>query len=122
MGYRIDGPNRSVLFIPDINKWEIWDEWGTRIEDLITRVDVALLDGSFFADGEVPGRMMSEIPHPFISESMNRFGKLPKHEIKKIKFIHLNRTNPALFDVSEEYKKIKANGFGLAKELEKIEL
>ncbi|GIT23898.1 MAG: hypothetical protein CM1200mP40_35800 [Gammaproteobacteria bacterium] len=25
VGYRIQGPNRAALFIPDINKWEIWD-------------------------------------------------------------------------------------------------
>ena len=122
VGFRIQGPNRSVIFIPDINKWEILDEWGIRIEDLISQVDVALLDGSFFADGEVPGRVMSEIPHPFISESMDRFSALPEQEIEKIKFIHLNRTNPALFEENIEFKEIKAKGFGLAKELERIRL
>lgn len=122
VGFRIKGPNRSVIFIPDINKWEILDEWGTRIEDLVAQVDVALLDGSFFADGEIPGRAMSEIPHPFISESMERFSKLPEQEYQKIKFIHFNRTNPALFETSKEYKEIKAKGFGAAKELEKIGL
>lgn len=35
VGFRITGPNRSVLFIPDIDKWELWDEQGTRIEDMI---------------------------------------------------------------------------------------
>ena len=122
VGFRIQGPNRSVIFIPDINKWEILDEWGIRIEDLISQVDVALLDGSFFADGEVPGRVMSEIPHPFISESMDRFSALAEQEIEKIKFIHLNRTNPALFEENIEFKEIKAKGFGLAKELERIRL
>ncbi len=122
VGFRIQGPNRSVIFIPDINKWEILDEWGTRIEDLILQVNVALLDGSFFDDGELPGRVMSEIPHPFISESMERFKVLPEQEIEKIKFIHLNRTNPALFEENIEFKEIKAKGFGRAKELERIRL
>ena len=25
VGYRIESPSTSVLFIPDINKWDIWD-------------------------------------------------------------------------------------------------
>ncbi len=35
VGFRIQGPERSVLFIPDIDSWEQWDALGTRIEDEI---------------------------------------------------------------------------------------
>ena len=59
-------------------------------------VDIALLDGTFFENGEIPGRDMSLIPHPFIQESIGRLSALDETERNKVKFIHLNHTNPAL--------------------------
>jgi pyrroloquinoline quinone biosynthesis protein B len=120
IGFRIDGPNQSVLFIPDIDKWEDLDQWGIRIEDWIREVDVAYLDGTFYADGEIPGRSMYDIPHPFIEQSMTLFKSLPLEEKNKIRFIHLNRTNPALIDGSDAQKAIERAGFRVAKELEII--
>ncbi len=122
VGYRIEGPKRSVLFIPDIDSWEEWDELGVRIEDEIKKVDVALLDGTFFENGEIPGRDMSDFPHPFITHSMERFSKLSKREKKKIRFIHLNHTNPALVAKSDAWKKVISRGFRIAEEGERISL
>jgi pyrroloquinoline quinone biosynthesis protein B len=122
VGYRIDGPDRSVLFIPDIDSWNEWDEAGTRIEQMIASVDVAYIDGSFYADGEIPGRDMSGFPHPFIMHSMKRFAPLPSAEKAKIRFIHLNHTNPALRPDSEASRSISANGFLVAKEGETVDL
>ena len=119
VGYRIDGPNRSVVFIPDIDKWEKWDALGRRIEDVIAEVDVAYLDGSFFADGELPNRSMAEVPHPFIAESMQRLAPLPASERGKVRFIHLNHTNPALQSGSEAQRAIEQRGFHLAREGER---
>ena len=98
VGYKIEGPARSLLFIPDIDKWEHWER---DINALVGEVDVALLDGTFYQNGEIPGRDMSEIPHPFIEESLVRFGKLPAMERAKIRFIHFNHTNPVLRGNSE---------------------
>jgi pyrroloquinoline quinone biosynthesis protein B len=122
VGYRIDGPDRSVLFIPDIDSWEEWDEAGTRIETMIAAVDVAYLDGTFYSDGEIPGRDMSGFPHPFIAHGMERFAPLPAGEKAKIRFIHLNHTNPALLPDSEARRSISANGFRVAKEGETVDL
>ena len=122
VGFRIDGSNKSVLFIPDIDKWEELDQWGIRIEDWIREVDFAYLDGTFYADGEIPGRSMYDIPHPFIEESLERFKTLPLDERNKIRFIHLNRTNPALLDGSDAQKAIDQAGFQVAKELEIVVL
>jgi pyrroloquinoline quinone biosynthesis protein B len=113
VGFRIDGPNRSILFIPDIDKWEKWDR---RIEDVIAKVDVAYLDGTFYANGEIPGRDMAEIPHPFIEESLQRFSPLTGHERSKIRFIHLNHTNPALRAESAARSVIDANGMRVTEE------
>jgi len=121
VGFRIDGPDRSALFIPDIDSWEELDEAGTRIEDLISSVDVAYLDATFYANGEIPGRDMSGFPHPFISHSMARFSSLPAAERDKIRFIHLNHSNPALRD-GEELRAIEAGGFHVAKEGEVFRL
>lgn len=118
VGFLVEGPQRALLFLPDIDKWERWDETGERIESWIRRVDVAYLDGTFFADGEVPGRAMAEIPHPFIEESLERFARLPARERRKIRFVHLNRTNPALFSESAAARAVRDAGMSVAVELE----
>ncbi len=122
VGYRIDGPSRSVLLIPDIDSWEEWDSTGVRIEDLIRDVDVAYLDGSFYANGEIPGRDMSGFPHPFITHSMERFAPLPASEKAKIRFIHLNHTNPALWAEKEARREVEREGFRVAVEGERVSL
>jgi len=113
VGYRINGPSKSAIFIPDIDKWNKWD---TDIRDLVREVDFALLDGSFFADGELPGRDMSEIPHPYVQESIELFAELADADKAKIIFIHFNHTNPLLIDGSDAQKKVTALGFRFATE------
>lgn len=118
-GYLIAGPNAKVLFIPDIDKWT---KWGTAIEERIKTVDIALLDGTFFADGEIPGRAMADIPHPFIAESLKRFAALPALERSKIHFIHFNHTNPVVDPKSEAAAKVKSLGMHLARDGQIISL
>jgi pyrroloquinoline quinone biosynthesis protein B len=109
VGYRIEGLNKSLIFIPDIDKWEKWSE---NIETVVNKYDYALLDGSFYTNEELPGRDMSEIPHPFIVESMEKLKMVP--EKSGIHFIHLNHTNPALDSDSDAQKQIKVAGFNIA--------
>lgn len=118
-GYIIETARRRVLFIPDIDKWHKWER---DINQLLGEVDIALLDGTFYADGEIPGRDMSEIPHPFIEESMKRFGKLPDSIKSRIYFTHFNHTNPALKSNSEARKIILKKGFRLAEQGQIIRL
>lgn len=122
VAFRIRGPNRAVLFLPDIDSWQDWEENGIRIEDEISKVDVAYVDGTFFSDGEIPGRDMSQFPHPRIRSSISRFRSLPSSERQKVRFIHLNHTNPALEKGSTEFTEITNSGFRVAQELEKEEL
>ncbi|MCH8123612.1 MAG: pyrroloquinoline quinone biosynthesis protein PqqB, partial [Bacteroidetes bacterium] len=112
----------TALFIPDIDSWEEWDEEGYRIEGVLQSVDIAFIDGSFFADGEIPGRDMSGFPHPFISHTMSRLSALPDNQRSKIRFIHLNHTNPALNLESEAAKSVIEAGFGLARPLDRYDL
>ena len=118
-GYLINGPNRSLLFIPDIDKWERWE---TPIEDVIARIDIAFLDGTFYQDGEIPGRSMADIPHPFIQESIKRFQKLPVAERNKVHFIHLNHTNPAIDPNSDATKEVISSGMAIAYDGQRIDL
>lgn len=113
VGFHIQGPERSAIYIPDIDKWERWE---TPVEDWIRTVDVALLDGSFFADGEIPGRAMAEIPHPFIRESIARFAALGDEERGKVWFTHLNHTNPAVFDHTDAAAEIRTAGHAVARD------
>lgn len=119
VGFRIAGPDRSALFLPDIDSWEELDEIGVAIEDLIASVDVAYLDATFFANGEIPGRDMSGFPHPFITHSMERFASLPAEEKAKVRFIHFNHTNRVRFPDSAERAQVIEAGFGLADEGER---
>ncbi len=113
VGYRIDGPTKSAVFIPDIDKWSRWD---SDIRDVIRSVDYALLDATFFADGEIPDRDMSQIPHPFVAESMDLFAELTPDEKARVIFIHFNHTNPLLIDGSDAQKIVTERGFRFARE------
>ncbi|MFQ5599671.1 MAG: MBL fold metallo-hydrolase [Candidatus Krumholzibacteriia bacterium] len=122
VGLRIDGPSRSVLFLPDIDSWEELDATGTPIEERLADVDVAYLDGTFYANGEIPGRDMSGFPHPFMTHSMERFAPLAPDARQKIRFIHLNHTNPALMGDNQARRALEARGFRVAEEMERVDL
>ncbi|MEP0213693.1 MAG: MBL fold metallo-hydrolase [Cellulophaga sp.] len=111
VGYTIIGPNKSALFIPDIDKWNKWEQ---DIIAEIAKVDYAFIDATFYDAEEINNRDISEIPHPFIVESMELFKELPKAEKSKINFIHFNHTNPALNIESAKAKQIIQNGFNIA--------
>jgi len=119
VGYRIDGPNKSAVFIPDIDKW---DRWETDIRDIVRSVDYALLDATFFADGELPGRDMSKILHPFVAESMAMLEDMTDDEKSRVIFIHMNHTNPLLIDGSPEQAEVEKRGFRFAREGMRLEL
>ena len=119
VGFRIQGPTRTVVFLPDIDKWE---RWSRRIEEVIKDADVAYLDGTFYSDGELRGRKMSEVPHPFVKESLARFQKLPRHERQKVRFIHMNHTNPVLNRKSPAAKAVRDAGHHVARQGERISI
>ena len=113
VGYKIYGPNKTALFIPDIDKWYLWEK---SIIDEIKKVDYALIDATFFDAKEVNYRDLSEIPHPFVVESMELLDPIKEEEKNKIFFIHLNHTNPLINEKSEEYKLVIGKGYNVAKE------
>lgn len=98
LGFRIEGPDRSALFIPDIDRWEKWDR---DIRKLADGVDLLFLDGTFSSPEEIGARDISQIPHPMIPSTR----ELLKGSKGAVWFIHLNHSNPALnrdADVAKE--------------------
>lgn len=98
VGYRIDGPRASALYVPDIDRW---DRWGRDIGTLVDEVDLAFLDGTFASAGEVQGRSYDAVRHPLIPDTRRRLAGTSAD----VWFIHLNHTNPELVsapDVARE--------------------
>ena len=115
----IEGPNRSLLFLPD------HDDWGSTLELAGTEgvrewlkslgVDFALLDGTFWDEGELGGRDMSQIPHPTVSETLERLGERREGD-PEVLFFHINHTNPVLNLESEQYRELVSKGWSLAEQ------
>lgn len=114
----IEGPNRRVLWLPDIDSWDGWD---VDIVELIASVDVAYVDGTFFDDGELE-RDMSAIPHPRIVDTVRRVADLDTSLAARVRFVHLNHTNPALVRSSSERATVVEAGMLVADEGETVPL
>ena len=119
VGYKIIGPRKTALFIPDIDKWNLWK---SDILNEIRSVDYAFLDATFYDANEISNRLISEIPHPCIIESMSLFETLSPKDRSKIYFIHFNHTNPVLDIHSAAYKRVIDAGFHIAKFKDTFEL
>ena len=118
-GFRINKRLKSYLFIPDIDKWSKWDR---DIVELLKDpvIEHAFLDATFYADGELPNRAMNEVPHPFVSETMDLFNNESRSLKRKIVFIHFNHTNPLLFDTRTKIQVMK-KGFGISEQGKRYE-
>jgi pyrroloquinoline quinone biosynthesis protein B len=119
VGFIIRGKSKSAMFIPDIDKW---GKWHSDLTTAIKKVDYAFIDGTFFDSTEVAHRSMSEIPHPFVVETMRLLQTLPAEERAKVFFIHLNHTNPLLEEGSEQNKEVARLGYQVARPGMKFEL
>ena len=118
VGYKIIGPKKAALFIPDIDKWQ---KWNRNIVEEVKHVDYAFVDATFFDANEVK-RPISEIPHPFIIETVSLFENETLETKNKVIFIHFNHTNPAIESYSDARKKIEKLGFRFASEGDHYEL
>ena len=118
VGYKIEGKNKSALFIPDIDKWY---KWKKDIIAEVKQVDYAFLDAAFLNQNEVK-RAMTEVPHPFVLETVELFKNESMETKNKVIFIHFNHTNPTLQSNSKERKKLNKLGFRFAEEGQNFEL
>lgn len=119
VGFRIAfAGGKSLVFIPDIDKWQKWSE---KLEDVVKADDYLLLDGTFYADGEI-NRPMSEVPHPFVSETMELLENLPAKEKSKVFFIHFNHSNPLVQGDRRKIKELRARGFNMTFQGQRFDL
>jgi pyrroloquinoline quinone biosynthesis protein B len=118
VGFRITSTTRTLVFIPDIDKWQ---KWPTALADVVKSADYLLIDGTFYADGEI-GRPMSEVPHPFVTETMNLLSGLSAKEQAKVFFIHFNHSNPLVQGDKKKIAEVRARGFGIAAQGQRIGL
>ena len=119
VGYRVMSNKKSLVYIPDIDKWSKWDQ---DIFQVVLHSDFALLDGTFYSSEEIPHRDMSEIPHPFIIETMDLLNDMNIKNRKKIYFIHFNHSNPAINYTSSVSNIIRSKRFNIATEGLKLNL
>jgi pyrroloquinoline quinone biosynthesis protein B len=118
VGFKIASGNKSLVFIPDIDKWQKWSE---TLETIVKSNDFVLIDGTFYADGEI-NRPMIEVPHPFVSETVEILKDLPTKEKSKVFFIHFNHSNPLVQGDKQKIKELKTRGFNITFQGQKFDL
>ena len=117
VGYVIETETKSALFLPDIDSWEEWEsDYSVRLDTMVSRVDFAFIDATFYDDNELPGRDMSQIPHPRVTESMELLDHLSDEIKARVHFIHYNHTNAIRFPDSPQSQTVLARGFNIARE------
>lgn len=120
LAFVIHGPRRSVLYVPDTDSWIAWppDELTTTME----RVDVAIVDATFYSADEMPGRAVESIGHPLMTDSMERFGERVRGGDLEVYFTHLNHSNPAVDPASGARQATDEAGFAVLSDGQEIEL
>jgi len=111
LGFIISGSKKKLLYLPDIQNWEAWEK---SVVEEVEKVEVALLDGTFYSPEELPGRDLSRIGHPFIKKSVEVLNSVPKKGKTAIYFTHLNHSNFVLDPEGEARKNIREKGFDIA--------
>ncbi|MEO0478835.1 MAG: MBL fold metallo-hydrolase [Planctomycetota bacterium] len=107
MAFVIEGPIRSLLFVPDIDAWE---KSPGLLDRLLDGVDIALVDGTFYDGSELPHRDPSEVPHPLMLRTMDLLQERVAERPGSVQFLHLNHTNQVLHD-EELRAEVRARGF-----------
>lgn len=113
--FKVTGPNRSLLFLPDLDRWEHWER---SLSEIAQSVDYLLLDATFFSTAEltVRGRSYSQVPHPLVLDTMDLLQPVVDAGKAQVIFLHLNHTNPLLRADSPETNELLRRGFRVAQE------
>jgi pyrroloquinoline quinone biosynthesis protein B len=119
IGFLFKGPSKSLFYISDTDGWPGWDP---PITEWLAHVDIAILDGTFYSDGELPGRDASKVPHPRITATMDLLQPLVDAGALKVFLTHLNHSNPALDPDSPERREMESRGFKVLEEGQEFSL
>jgi len=105
LAFAVHGPTRRLFYYPDI---DAWDRWEHDLRSFVAGMDVALLDATFFSADELPGRDLSQIPHPLATDTAQRLAGVDCD----VRLIHLNHSNP-LHRSGPERDWVEARGIGV---------
>jgi len=110
----IRGPSKSLLYLPDHDSWKdtLQAHGVSTMRDWFTllRIDIALLDGTFWSYDELPPNRQQGVPHPPVKEQIKELG-VRRASDPEIYFIHLNHTNPLNRQDSDELCLVRAAGW-----------
>lgn len=110
LSFMIHGEEKTLFYIADIH------EWTEKTLNLMQKADIAIVDGTFWNEEEI--ERYEEVPHPVMKETMH----LAEGWDTDIYFTHLNHTNPALREDTDERQEIQERGFGVVEEGMEFEL
>ncbi|HSS48716.1 MAG TPA: MBL fold metallo-hydrolase, partial [Thermoanaerobaculia bacterium] len=125
LAFLIRGPRRTLLYVPDTDSWKTWPR---PLPEVLAaeKVDIALLDATFYSAGELPDRDVSKIKHPLVTDTMDLLGPLLKEGKPagrlQVYFTHMNHTNPALDIGGVAARAIEARGFKVLAEGQELDL
>lgn len=107
LAFVVRGPTRQLFYCPDIDRW---DRWEHDLRRFVDKIDIALLDGTFFDLEELPHRDIGQIPHPPVTDTAERLAGVET----QVRLIHLNHTNP-LLEPGPERAWLKERGIGIGR-------
>ncbi len=119
VGYIVSGPRKRLLYIPDIDHWNVWER---PLEEVLKGVDYAFLDGSFFSPEELPNRDLSKIKHPLITQTIDLLLDFVRTGSCRVYFTHLNHSNLVLDADGEKRRWVESQGFFVADDGLELEL
>lgn len=118
VGLEIRGPSKRVLYVPDLDDFTAEHDpvrW-------LAEVDRLYLDATFFSDDEIPWRDAAQVPHPRVADTLRRLSAVPVDDRARVRFIHLNHTNPLLDPDSPVARRLVDDGYVLAVDGERMAL
>jgi pyrroloquinoline quinone biosynthesis protein B len=119
VGFEIVGPRHTIAYVPDTDTWSTWSDAAQRS---VAECDILLIDGTFYAADELPGRDVEAIGHPLMTATMSRLGGDVRSGKLRVLFTHLNHSNRALDPAGPERRMIVDNGFGVAEDGQRLPL
>jgi len=119
------GPERRLLFLPDLDSWDrtlaLYEVTNPRDWFARLKADIVLLDGTFWSPDELPFRSQEEVSHPPVVETLELLSERKEGD-PRVVFVHLNHTNPLLFEGSRERQELEAKGWEVGHQGQVFEL
>jgi len=119
VGYVIEGRRKRVLYVPDTDTWSRWDP---PLLEQLRDIDIVLVDGTFFSLDELPGRDLTNVPHPLMTQTIELLQPRVDAGTLEVFFTHLNHSNPALDPAGDAAALLLEHGFHILADGQQIEL